>query len=323
MATKPVILVSRKLPAAVEARAAHDFDARLNTDDVLFAQAGLLAAAEESNAEGLLICPTDKLDARLISSLPEKVTIAASFSVGYDHIDLAAARARGLMVTNTPDVLTDATADCAMLLLLGAARRAGEGERMMRDASWGIWAPTAMLGTQVTGKRLGIFGMGRIGRALARRAHGFEMDIHYHDIAPLADDLAQGATYHDDANALLGVSDFLSLHCPSTPETRNWLNAERIAQMPDGAIVINTARGDIVDDAALIAALKSGKLGAAGLDVYRNEPDVHPGYRELDNTFLLPHMGSGTRETRDAMGFRALDNLDAYFAGNRPGDALT
>jgi lactate dehydrogenase-like 2-hydroxyacid dehydrogenase len=323
MTSKPVILVSRKLPPAVEARAARDFDARLNTKDVLYAQAGLLAAAAECGAEGLLICPTDKLDARLIANLPETVKIAASFSVGFDHIDLAAAAARGLMVTNTPDVLTDATADCAMLLLLGAARRASEGERLMRAASWGTWGPTAMLGTQVTGKRLGIFGMGRIGRALAQRARGFEMEIHYHDIAPLADDIAQGATYHAEVDGLLAVSDFLSLHCPSTPETRSWLNAERIARMPDGAIVVNSARGDIVDDEALIAALKSGKLAAAGLDVYRGEPDVHPGYRELDNTFLLPHLGSATRETRDAMGFRALDNLDAFFAGKRPGDALT
>jgi len=175
----------------------------------------------------------------------------------------------------------------------------------------------------VTGKRLGIFGMGRIGRALVQRARGFEMEIHYHDIAPLADGLVQGATFHADTDGLLAVSDFLSLHCPSTPETRNWLNSERIARMPDGAIVINTARGDIVDDEALIAALKSGRLAAAGLDVYRGEPDVHPGYRELENTFLLPHMGSGTHETRDAMGFRALDNLDAFFAGKRPSDALT
>lgn len=323
MASKPVILVSRKLPPAVEACAARDFDARLNTEDALYAQAGLIAAAVESGAEGLLICPTDKFDARLIANLPEAVKIAASFSVGFDHIDLAAAKARGLMVTNTPDVLTDATADCAMLLLLGAARRASEGERMMRAASWGIWGPTAMLGTQVTGKRLGIFGMGRIGRALARRARGFEMEIHYHDIVPLADDLVQGATYHAEADGLLAVADFLSLHCPSTPETRSWLNPARIARMPDDAIVINSARGDIVDDEALIAALAAGKLAAAGLDVYRGEPDIHPGYRELDNTFLLPHMGSGTRETRDAMGFRALDNLDAFFAGTRPGDALT
>ena len=323
MASKPVILVSRKLPPAVEACAARDFDARLNTEDALYAQAGLIAAAVESGAEGLLICPTAKFDARLIANLPEAVKIPASFSVGFDHIDLAAAKARGLMVTNTPDVLTDATADCAMLLLLGAARRASEGERMMRAASWGIWGPTAMLGTQVTGKRLGIFGMGRIGRALARRARGFEMEIHYHDIVPLADDLVQGATYHAEADGLLAVADFLSLHCPSTPETRSWLNPARIARMPDDAIVINSARGDIVDDEALIAALAAGKLAAAGLDVYRGEPDIHPGYRELDNTFLLPHMGSGTRETRDAMGFRALDNLDAFFAGTRPGDALT
>ncbi len=323
MASKPVILVTRKLPPNVEARAACDYDAKLNTKDALYDQAGLLAAAQEAGADGLLVCPTDKLTPAVIAKLPERVKIAASFSVGHDHVDLDAARARGLMVTNTPDVLTDATADCAMLLLLGAARRASEGERLMRVATWGIWGPTAMLGTQVAGKRLGIFGLGRIGRALAQRARGFEMEIHYHDVARLPPELEAGATFHETAETMLPLCDFLSMHSPATPETQNWLDARRIALLPDGAIVVNTSRGDVIHDDDLIAALESGKLAAAGLDVYRGEPDVHPGYRALENTFLLPHMGSGTRETRDAMGFRALDNLDAFFAGERPGDALT
>jgi lactate dehydrogenase-like 2-hydroxyacid dehydrogenase len=246
----------------------------------------------------------------------------ATFSVGTDHIDIAAAKARGIAVANTPGVLTDATADIAMLLLLGAARRAAEGEQLIRQRAWTGWAPTQLIGSDVTGRRLAIFGMGRIGQAMARRARGFEMEIHYSNRRRLPPDQEAGAIFHADPEEMLSVADFLSLHCPSTPETHHWLNADRIARMPDRAVVVNTARGAIVDDEALIAALRSGKLASAGLDVFENEPRLHPDYPTLPNTFLLPHMGSATVATRNAMGFTALDNLDAWFAGKEPSNRV-
>ena len=225
-------------------------------------------------------------------------------------------------MTNTPDVLSDATAEIAMLLLLGAARRAYEGERQIRTDTWAEWSATYQLGLQVTGKRLGILGMGRVGQVMARRARGFDMEIHYYNRQRLAPELEAGAVYHESVEGLLPHCDFLSIHCPATPETHHLLNAERIALLPDDAVVVNTARGAVVDDDALIAALQSGKLFAAGLDVFNNEPQIDPRYRGLENTFLLPHVGSASRETRDAMGFRALDNLDAIVAGGEPRDRL-
>ena len=310
---KPNVLVARKFPPSVEERLARDYAALLNRDDTIYTAERLLALAEGMDA--LMIAPSERLTAEVIGRLPASVKIAVTFSVGYEHIDVAAAKARGLMVTNTPDVLTDATADLAMLCLLGAARRAAEGEAMIRNDRWQSWHATMLLGVHVSGKRLGILGMGRIGRALAQRARGFEMEVHYHNRSRLEPALERGAVYHALAEQLLAQSQFLSINAPSSTETRNFLNAERIALMPDRAVVINTARGDLVDDRALIAALKSGKLAAAGLDVYAGEPNIHPDYRALANTFLLPHLGSATVETRDAMGFCCLDNLDAYFAG--------
>ena len=248
--------------------------------------------------------------------------VVATFSVGYEHIDVAAARARGIVVTNTPDVLTEATADIAMLCLLGAARRASEGDRMVREGRWVGWDAMLLLGTHLGGKRLGIVGMGRIGQALARRARGFGIAVHYHNRSRLAPEVEAGATYHARLEHLLAVSQFLSINAPSTPDTVRLLDAERIARLPDGAVVVNTARGNMVDDDALIAALGSGKIAAAGLDVFDGEPGLDARYRALDNTFLLPHLGSATRETRDAMGFRCLDNLDACFAGRACPDAL-
>jgi lactate dehydrogenase-like 2-hydroxyacid dehydrogenase len=212
-------------------------------------------------------------------------------------------------------VLTDATADIALLLMLGAARGASEGERVVRANTWGAWAPTGMLGIHMTGKRLGIYGMGRIGQAVAKRARAFDMTIHYHNRSRLTAEREMGAIFHAKAEDMLPHSDFLSINAPSSPETNGFLNSARIALLPDGAIVVNTARGPLVDDGALIAALKSGKLAAAGLDVYTGEPDINPGYRAIKNAFLLPHLGSATTETRNAMGFKALDNLDAFFAG--------
>jgi lactate dehydrogenase-like 2-hydroxyacid dehydrogenase len=206
--------------------------------------------------------------------------------------------------------------------MLGAARRASEGERLVRTRTWRDWSPSFMVGTQVSGKRLGIVGLGRVGRVTARRARGFDMKIHYHDLQRLPSDLEAGAIYHPTPEDLMPHCDFLAFHCVATPQTRKMLNSDRIALLPPGAIVVNASRGAVIDDEALIAALKSGKVAAAGLDVYNNEPDIHPEYRELPNTFLMPHIGSATKETRDAMGFRALDNLDAFFAGRAPKDRV-
>jgi lactate dehydrogenase-like 2-hydroxyacid dehydrogenase len=313
---KPVLVVTRRLPLAIEARAARDYDARLNKDDAKVTGADILARAD--GAAAVLCCPAERLDAETIAKLPESVKVIGTFSVGFDHIDMAAARARGIPVVNTPDVLSVATAECAMLLILAAARRAGEGERMIRAGHWTGWAPTQLLGTLVSGRRLGIFGMGRIGRELARMAGGFGMEVHYRDQVRLPAELEGGATFHDDDDSFLAVSDVLSLHAPGGEGTRHWLNAERIAKLPRGAVVANAARGTLIDDAALMAALKSGQVAAAGLDVYNNEPNLDPGYLGLENVVLLPHLGSATAETRDAMGNLVLDGIDAVLGGRKP-----
>ena len=322
---KPCLLVTRKLPEAIEARAARDYDARLNRDDGLWAADGAEIArrAAEARAAGILCAAGDKLDAACIEALPDSVKVIATFSVGFEHVDTAVAKARGIAVANTPDVLSFATAECAFTLMLMAARRAGEGERMVRAGAWRGWAPTQLLGVTLEGKRLGILGMGRIGRELAAMARGFRMEIHYRNTRRLPPELEGGAAYHADDDAFLGAIDVLSMHIPGGEATRKWLNAERIARMRPGAIVVNTGRGTTVDDAALVAALKSGRLRAAGLDVYDGEPRVHPGYLELENVALLPHLGSATVETRNAMGFCCLDNLDAVFAGRAAPNALT
>ncbi len=320
MSDKPVILVTRKLPQAVEDRLRSDYEARLNPDDHLYTSDELIERAQ--GADALLPCHTEHLSAEIIGRLPDSIKAVANFSVGFDHVDLEAAKARGIIVTNTPDVLSDATAELTIMLMLGAARRASEGEHLVRSQEWRDWSPSFMVGIQMTGKRLGIIGFGRVGQVTAKRARGFDMEIHYTDVRRLPREQEAGAIYHDSPEDLLPHCDFLALHCVATPETRNLLNAERIALLPDDAIVVNAARGAIIDDEALIAALKSGKLAAAGIDAYNNEPDIHPGYRELVNTFLMPHIGSATRETRDAMGFRAIDNLDAIFAGREPRDRV-
>ena len=310
---KPVLLVTRKLPEPVEARIAAGYDARFNRDGAPLGSEALIAQA--AGADGILCTILDRLSAPVIAALPASLRIIATFSVGADHIDLQAAKARGIAVTNTPGALTEATADIAFLLLLGAARRAQEGETLVRSGAWRGWTPTQLLGAELYGKRLGIVGMGRIGQAMARRAQGFGLELHYTGRRPR--DLPAGLTacYHPSEDTFLPLCDFLSLHLASAPETRRWLNGARIARLPKGAIVVNSARGDLVDDEALIAALRSGQVAAAGLDVFSGEPDIDPRYRTLANTMLLPHLGSATVETRCAMGFRALDNLDAFFAG--------
>ena len=320
MSRKPVIAVARRMPQAVEDRLRRDYSPQFNQEDRVYTSDELIERA--SGADAILACPSERLSAEVIARLPDAVRAIANFSVGVDHVDLAAAKARSIIVTNTPDVLADATAELTMLLILGAARRASEGERLVRSGQWDSWSLSFMVGIEVTGKRLGIIGMGRVGQVTARRARAFDMTIHYHNRHRLAADLEAGARYFESAEAMLPHCDVLALHCPATPETHHLLDAGRIALLPDGAVVVNAARGSVIDDEALIAALKSGKLAAAGLDVFNNEPDIHPAYRELHNTFLLPHIGSATRETRDAMGFRALDNLDAIFAGREPRDRV-
>ena len=314
--TKPTVLVSRKLPDAVESRLAQNYTAILNEKDQPLTTEKLLAASQ--GVDALIITGHDPLDADAIAQLPDSIKAIATYSVGYDRIDVSAAKKRGIPIINTPDVLTDATADLTLLLLLGAARRAHEAETLVREGNWTKEGPTQLLGTQVTGKRLGILGMGRIGQAVAQRAKAFRMEIHYSNRHQLSPEAEAGAIFHSDPEDLLPFCDFFSLHAPATPETEHFLNAQRIALLPDGAIVINAARGSLVVDDDLIAALRSGKIKAAGLDVYDGEPDLNPAYRSLQNTFLLPHIGSATVETRTQMGFLILDNFDAIFSGQQP-----
>ncbi|MSO71430.1 MAG: D-glycerate dehydrogenase [Alphaproteobacteria bacterium] len=321
MPDKPTILVTRKMPPAVEARLRRDYRPTLNPDDRIPDAEALIAAS--AGMDGLLVAPSDKVTATAIGRLPASVKIVATFSVGYDHIDLQAAGARGLVVTNTPDVLNDCTAEVAVMLMLGAAHRAYEGGEIVRHGDWSQWGPTYLLSTELRAKKLGILGMGRIGQRVAHLARAFGMAIHYSNRTRLAPALEQGATFHAHTDDLLRQSEYLSIHAPLTPDTRHWLDARRIGLLPPGAIVVNTARGPIVDDGALIAALKSGRVAAAGLDVFEGEPrNVNRGYFDLPNAFLLPHLGSASLETRTAMGMRAVDNLDAFFAGKKPGDRL-
>jgi lactate dehydrogenase-like 2-hydroxyacid dehydrogenase len=319
VSAKPVVLVTRKLPAAVEQRLKRDYQARLNPDDRLYSKEELIQHA--MGAQAILPCHTEHFSADVFEHLND-VRIIANFSVGFDHVDVEAARKKGVIVTNTPDVLSDATAELTMMLMLGAARRASEGEKLVRDGKWKDWSPAFMVGTQVTGKRLGILGMGRVGQVVARRARGFDMTIHYHNLRRLPPEKEQGAIFHETLDDMLPHCDFLALHCKLTPTTRGLMDARRLGLLPDGAILVNAARGAIVDENALIDALKSGTLRAAGIDVYNNEPNIDKRFVALPNTFLMPHIGSATAETRDAMGFRALDNLDAYFAGREPRDRV-
>jgi lactate dehydrogenase-like 2-hydroxyacid dehydrogenase len=315
-----IVLVTRRLPQAVEERLRRDYRPRLNPDDRPYGPDELVERS--AGAGAILACATDAWPAALIERLPDTVRALATFSAGHEHIDLAAASARGITVTNTPDVLTEATADLAMLCLLGAARRASEGEALIRGGQWAGWTPTQLLGLELNGATLGIVGMGRIGQAVARRARAFGMAIHYFGRRRLPPALEQGARFHATLMSLLPQAGFLSLHCPATPETTRMINAEVLARLPRGAVLVNTARGALLDDDAVLAALDNGQLFAVGLDVYAGEPNLHPGYRTRRNCFLLPHLGSATIETRTAMGFRCLDNLDAVLAGRAAPDAL-
>jgi lactate dehydrogenase-like 2-hydroxyacid dehydrogenase len=313
---RPTVVVTRRLPSVVEDELAQDFDARLNRDDRPLGTAGLQEALR--SADALLCTVTDRISAEVLAAEPLRTRMLANFGVGFNHIDTAAAQARGIAVSNTPDVLTEATADIAMTLLLMVSRRAGEGERHLRCGAWTGWRPTHMLGTQVSGKTLGLIGMGRIARAVAKRAHhGFGMKVIFHDPFPPspADAAALGAEPRDGLEQVLEEADFVSLHCPATPETRHLMNRERLARMRRSAFLINTARGDIVDEAALVEALADGTIAGAGLDVYEREPQVSPELLAMENVVLFPHLGSATHETRIAMGRRALENLRLFFSG--------
>jgi lactate dehydrogenase-like 2-hydroxyacid dehydrogenase len=315
------ILVTRQLTPAAETAFAAAFDAELNPNDRAMPISEICRKAE--GCIGLAITSMDKFDAAAIAQLPDSVKILATVSVGFDHVDIAAAKAKGLTVTNTPGVLTDATADIAMLLLLGAARGAHWGERMVRENRWPGASIISPLGYDVSEQTLGILGMGRIGQAVARRAHGFGMKIHYHNRRPVSESESTGATFHATLNAMLPHCHFLSINCAMTTETKNLINAETLALLPKGAIVVNTARGGIVDDNALISVLNSGHIAAAGLDVFAGEPNIDPRYRDLPNVFLLPHLGSATLRTRTNMGLKALANLQAFAEGKTPPDPLT
>lgn len=320
MSAKPVVWITRKLSDATLERAALSYDLIVNTADGLHSTEDIVAMS--AKADGIVACHSELFDAAVANRLDPRLKIIANHSVGVDHCDLVALRSRGITVTNTPDVLSDATAEIAMLLMLGAARRAVEGDRIVRSGNWDFWSPSFMIGKQVSGQVLGIIGMGRVGQVMAKRARGFDMDVHYFNRRRLPAELEQGAVFHDTIEALLGVADFLSLHCPATAETTGMMNADRFKMLPDGAVLVNTARGALVDEEALLAALDSGKLAAAGLDCFAQDPGGNRAFADRENIFMLPHIGSATVKTRDAMGFRALDNLDMFFAGKTPKDNL-
>ncbi|MGH8670606.1 MAG: 2-hydroxyacid dehydrogenase [Burkholderiales bacterium] len=321
--TKPKIIVTRRWPAPVEAKLRKLFKVRLNTDDKPMSVAQLKAALGECDA--LLPTVTDRINAEVLNARPLRARIIGNFGVGFNHIDLEAAKACGMVVTNTPEVLTDATADLAMTLLLMVARRTGEGERHARAGKWSGWRPTHMLGTQVSGKTLGLVGMGRIAKAMAHRAyHGFGMSVIFHDPYPVDPRVAKslGAESRDSVEAVLKEADFVSLHCPGGASTYHLLNARRLKMMKRGAFLINSARGDVIEEAALVEALRSGRIAGAGLDVYEFEPRIAKHLLKMENVVALPHLGSATTETRIAMGLRVLENVHAFFEGRPPRDRV-
>ncbi|CAN7311773.1 D-glycerate dehydrogenase [Ensifer sp. ENS07] len=323
MSSKPRILVTRRWPAAVEQVLAERFDVTLNEGDVPLTAAELAEALRTYDA--VLPTVSDRLPADLFAGGGLRAKILGNYGVGYNHIDVAAAKAAGIVVANTPGVLTDCTADIAMTLLLAVARRAGEGERQVRAGEWSGWRPTHMIGGKVTGKTLGIIGFGRIGKAMAKRCHfGFDMDIVFYNRSRIdpAEASRYGARQLDTVEDVLKVADFVSLHCPGGGENRHLINAERLALMKKGAYLVNTARGDVIDEPALIAALENGVIRGAGLDVFEAEPNVPERLRGLENVVLLPHLGSATEETRVAMGMKVVDNITAFFDGREPPDRV-
>ena len=308
------ILVTRKLLQSNEDRLKELYETKLNSNDELYSQKKLIEMSE--GCDGILSALTDKLDQETINKLPDSVKILSNFAVGFGNIDLDAAKKRNIVVTNTPEVLTDATAEIGILLILGACRRASEGIEGARSSNW-KWSADFLIGKQLTGSRLGILGMGRIGKKIAKIAKSLGMIIHYHNRSKLSSEQEEGATYHKDLKSLLSVSDVLSICCPASKETINKINKENLDYLPKGAVVTNVARGDIVDDEALIDALNRRKVYAVGLDVYKGEPNLNPGYLKHKSAFILPHLGSATKQTRTAMANLAIDNLQEFFkSGN-------
>ena len=304
------IFVTRRLLKTCEDKASKLFDIKLNSNDELYSQKKIIDMSE--GCDGILTSLTEKMDEETINKLPSTVKILSNFAVGFGNIDLEAAKKRGIIVTNTPDVLTDATAEIAMLLILGAARRASEGIEYAKNSNW-KWSADFLIGKQLTGARLGILGMGRIGRAVAKLSRPFGMKIHYHNRSKLKSELEEGATYHENIKSLFSVSDFLAINCPATKETVNIINKETLEYFPKGAIITNSARGDMIDDEAMLDALDRRKIYAVGLDVYKGEPNLNPGYLKHKSAFILPHLGSATKETRTAMANLAIDNINEFF----------
>ena len=304
------ILITRKLIKESEDKAVKTFKPIFNTNDELYSQTKVI---EMSNGcDGILSSLTDKMDKQTIDKLPDTIKIISNFAVGFGNIDLEAAKSRGIAVTNTPEVLSDATAEIGILLILGACRRAAEGIQSAQEGGW-KWSADYLIGKQLTGTRLGVLGMGRIGQKIAKIARSLGMIIHYHNRSKLSEEKEQGAIYHKDIKSLFSVSDVLSICCPATKETENMINKETVEYFPKGAVITNVARGDIVDDEALIDALNRRKIYAVGLDVYKNEPNLNPGYSKIKSAFILPHLGSATKDTRIAMANLAIDNIDEFF----------
>ena len=319
---KAKVILTRKYPEAAETRMRELFDTKLNSEDVALSRAELVDAMRE--ADVLVPTVTDTIDAEMLAQAGPQLKLIANFGTGVDHIDLHAAKAKGITVTNTPGVLTEDTADVAMALILSVPRRIAEGDAKVRDGSWAGWAPTGLLGHRINGKRLGIIGMGAIGQAIARRARGFGMSIHYHNRKPVQPGVEEAleATYWESLDQMLPRMDIVSINCPSTDATRNLLNADRIALLNRNAYLINAARGDVVDEAAMIEALKNKRFAGAGLDVYADEPHVPEALRTLRNVVLLPHIGSATIEGRDAMGDKVLINIQTFIDGHTPPDRV-
>ena len=304
------ILITRKLIKDSEDKATKMFEAKLNSNDELYSQAKVIEMSQGCDA--VLTSLTDKMDEEMINKLPNTIKIISNFAVGFGNIDLEEAKKKGIAVTNTPEVLSDATAEIGILLILGACRRVSEGIQSVKESNW-KWSADYLIGKQLTGTRLGILGMGRIGQKIAAIAKSLGMIIHYHNRSKLNKEKEQGAIYHDSLKGLFEVSDVLSICCPATKETENLINKETLEYFPTGAVITNVARGDIVDDEALIDALNRKKIYAAGLDVYKGEPNLNPGYLKIKNVFILPHLGSATKHTRIAMANLAIDNIDEFF----------
>jgi glyoxylate reductase len=304
------VLITRRLLRSNEDKASKLWEAKLNLNDEIYSQQKIIELSK--GCDGILSSITDKIDEETINKLSETIKIISNFAVGFGNIDLEAAKKRGITITNTPDVLTDATAEITILLILGAARRASEGIEYAKNSNW-KWSADFLIGKQLTGARLGILGMGRIGRAVAKLAKAFGMIIHYHNRSKLSPEVDEGATYHDNIKSLFSVSDILSINCPATKETSNIINKETLEFFPKGAIITNSARGDMIDEEAILDALNRRKIYALGLDVYKGEPNLNPGYLKRKDVFILPHLGSATKETRTAMANLAIDNLDEFF----------